>query len=384
MAKRQSDTTPAVDTADNTPAADTAADTAPAVDTADILPAPAPDASGVDVSPEAAAVLALEAALAALPDGNPARPALEAALAEAVGAQALAEAEAARQAERANAESAAIATAAAANLPQAVLDRMLAAIAEAYDPAPAPEATPDAPATLPETARRQVSDRALALNAAAASDTAAQGRAGETVAAFDVDSGRLACTVNRRPNTRFSGMVALTPSGGGVANYADYDTLTRAIRAYLINVKRWQVSESDGQSVPEAKWLASRGRYILGGGVKSALACFHSGAEIALYPDGRFRFALPNTPQVRYLRTDNAAWQAFVGGTASAAPAAAPATPDAPAAPVSTPIVPTPPNAITLPSGGLATTARCQHCQKRNIVGSAVCEQCDAADWHVS
>jgi hypothetical protein len=65
------------------------------------------------------------------------------------------------------------------------------------------------------------------------------------------------------------------------------------------------------------------------GGVKSALDCFHSGAEIAQYPDGRFRFAYRGTANVRFLRTDNAAWQAFVGGAASVTPAPAQTTPDA-------------------------------------------------------
>jgi hypothetical protein len=45
--------------------------------------------------------------------------------------------------------------------------------------------------------------------------------------------------------------------------------------------------------------------------------------------------------------------------------------------------VPTAPNSIALPSGGLARTARCQHCQTRNIVGDEKCAVCAAPDWRV-
>lgn len=343
------------------------------------------DINTVDIAPEVASaqaeVAAIEAAIAVIGTGSAAAAsALTASLEVARGKLALAEAEAARQTERLAEVAAANAAAEAAKLPDSVRDAMLAAIEARY--APVPEVAPQ-PEVAPEVGvRRAPSDRTLAANAAAAANPLAEARAAAAVDAFDADSGKLACSVNRRPNTRFSGMVALAPSSAGVANAADYDGLTRAIRAYLINVKRWQVSDSDGQSVPEAKWLASRGRYVLGSGVKSALTCFHSGAEIAQYADGRFRFAYPGTPNVRFLRTDNAAWQAFIGTAAAAQPAAAaPASTEASAPQAAAQRTPSAPQAMALPNGSIATTARCQHCQARNIVGTPECNACGSADW---
>ena len=345
----------------------------------------APSADGT-VTIESAAVTAarvyvasIETALNMLDATSPAYAALTDSLATANGALALALADA--QLDAAKLAEIDAARAAAANLPADLLAVMLDAIERKYAPAPiVPDAAP-APDVADNT-RRGPSDRTLALNAAASVDTEMAARASASTAAFNSDAAKLACTVNRRPNTRFSGMVALSPSSGGVANYADYDRLTRAIRHHLINVERWSASAADGQSVPEAKWLAARGRYVVGGGVKSALDCFHSGAEIAQYPDGRFRFAYRGTANVRFLRTDNAAWQAFVGGAqttpAVQAPVTTVATPDA-ASTART--APTPPQTIALPNGGLASTARCQHCTARNIVGAAECSACGAAEW---
>lgn len=357
-----------------------AADNATPDAAADTTPPMVADADAAIVAAQAN-VSQIEAALGVLGADNPAAAALQAALDTANGSLALAVADAALVRQKHAELSAAANAAQLAGVGADIAALMLAAIEAKYAPAPpAVEVTPDA--TPDATARRTVSDRALALNAAAAADTGMQARAADTVAAFDADSARLACNVQRKPNTRFSGMVALAPSGAGVTSYADYDALTRAIRAYLVNVKRWPTTPNDGQSVPEAKWLASRGRYILGGGVKSALACFNgSGAEIALYADGRFRFAYRGQSDVRFLRTDNAAWNAFVGG-ASAATVATPTppatTPDAPTAPRT---APTPPTVQATASGVLATTARCQHCAARNIVGTPECAACGAGDW---
>lgn len=316
-------------------------------------------------------------------------PALQDKLDAANGKLALALANDKLDAERIRQLDAANAAAAASGLDADTLAIMLAAIERRYAPvesaaAPVADAANDAARRLP------VSDRTIAANAAAFADSAIQARAADVVAAFDADSGKLQCKVNHRPNTRFSGMVALTPSGGGVANAADYDALTRGVRAYLINVKGWQTSDGDGQTVPESKWLAARGRYVIGGGVKSALDCFHSDAEIALYADGRFRFAYRSqAASVRFLRTDNAAWTAFVTG--KAASAAAPVT--TPTPPVS-PTTPTPPTRPTppvspsadsgIPQGAIVASARCQHCNVRNILTDAACENCGAADWRIA
>lgn len=384
------------DTATDTAAADTATlvailsnegiaintpdDTSPALADAAAIESTADGTVTIEsaaVSAARAYVASIETALGMLASDSPAYAALTESLATANGALALALADAELESVKQSEIDAA--TAAAASLPAELLAVMLDAIERKYAPAPI---VPDAAPAPDLTTRRGPSDRTVALNAAASVDTEMGMRSAECMAAFNKDSGVLACTVNRRPNTRFSGMLALTPSGGGVANYADYDRLTRAIRHYLIEVERWAVSASDGQSVPEAKWLAARGRYIVGGGVKSALDCFHSGAEIAQYPDGRFRFAFPNRGQVgvRFLRTDNAAWQAFVGGTVSTTPAPAQAPVTTPAAANRMP-APTPPQTIALPNGGLASTARCQACTARNVIGAAECSACGEADW---
>lgn len=363
-------------------AINTADNTSPALASAAAI---APDAADgtVDLTPPAvtaarAYVASIETALAMLDASSPAHAALTDSLATANGALALAQADAALDAARLAEIDAA--RAAAANLPADLLAVMLDAIERKYAPAPiVPDAAP-AP-DLTDNTRRGPSDRTIALNAAASVDTEMSARASASTAAFNSDAAKLACTVNRRPNTRFSGMVALSPSSAGVANYADYDRLTRAIRHHLINVERWSASAADGQSVPEAKWLAARGRYVVGGGVKSALDCFHSGAEIAQYPDGRFRFAYRGTANVRFLRTDAAAWQAFVGGAASVTPAPAQTTPDASQTPQTPRQTPTPPTTVALPNGGLASTARCQHCTARNIVGAGECSACGATDW---
>jgi hypothetical protein len=341
----------------------------------------------VEVSAERLALAKIDGALASMPEGHAARPALVARRVAALAAVEASDAAAAIAAERASEESDARNTAAEFGLDADVLTEMLAAIEAKY--APVADPTPDAIAAIVEFGRRRgPSERTISANADAAADTTYAARAADAAAAFDKDSGALSCNVHARPNTRYSGMLALAPSSTGVANYADYDRLTRAIRHHLVTVKRWPVSDSDGQSVPEHKWLAARGRYVIGGGVKSAIDCFRSRAELALYADGRFRWALPNTPNVRWLRTDNAAYALFVGGTAPAAPAA-PVT-----APRQTPTPPTPPTpptggeaasgtaqSDTLPQGSLTTTARCVSCASRNVTTAAECVNCGETAW---
>lgn len=360
---------------DNTPLADAAA-IAPSADTIVEMAAPALSAIDAAIAEIKSLTVALDMLKVSAPD---AVPALQDRLDAASGKLALAEANAALDAERLAQLDAANAAAAATGMDAETLAIVLSAIERRYAPVAPVEPTIDAdnaPRRLP------VSDRTLAANAAALADAGAQSRAADACIAFDADSGKLQCKVNRRPNTRFSGMVALAPSGAGVANAADYDVLTRAIRAYLVTVKGWQTSDNDGQTVPESKWLAARGRYVLGGGVKSALDCFHSDAEIALYPDGRFRFAYRSTPNVRFLRTDNAAWSAFVSGRAAAP--VAPIVPTPPSAPTSSaaPTRPTPP---TLPlQGSITPSARCQHCNARNVLSDAECDSCGAMDWRIA
>lgn len=368
---------PMLDTTDN--AAPDAADTTDA--------AAAPDAASDAVKAARREVQSLTVAIDMVRESAPdAVPALLDKLELAQGKLELAFANDKLDAEKARQLDAARIAADASGLDAETLAIMLDAIERKYAPVESAPPTLDA---APDAARRlPVSDRTIAANAAALADSTLQARAADVVAAFDADSGKLQCKVNHRPNTRFSGMVALTPSGGGVANAADYDALTRAVRAYLITVKGWQTSDGDGQTVPESKWLAARGRYVIGGGVKSALDCFHSDAEIALYADGKFRFAYHSTPNVRFLRTDAAAWSAFVTGKAvAAAPVTTPTPPTTPTRP--TP--PTPPSApraasadSAIPQGAIVASARCQHCNVRNILTDAACENCGAADWRIA
>jgi hypothetical protein len=327
-----------------------------------IAPTPTPLSLAIDNARE------IEAALAIVGASSPARAVLEAALIEAQGNIALLEAEAQRQLEHdgrvAEAEDA------AAKLPESLrasaLAAMLAAIEADY--APEPEATPE-PQSEP-IGRRQASDRQHERNAAAAGDTELMARAAAVWQAFDADSAKLRCTAQRTPGTRFPSLVALAPSGAGVANAADYDALVRAVRAYMV-AQGWPRTEANGATTAESKWLAARGRYAAGG-TANAERSFVSGAAIAQYADGRFRLAYPGTAGVKFLRSDAGAWQAFVGTTAGAVqPTVAPtATSSAP----STPDAPT-----------LAQTAPCQHCGAKNIVGHyAQCRACKREDWQVA
>lgn len=382
---------PATDAADAAIETPTAADAdmeshvSDTTDTADVLApaanietAPAPDAAGVELTPEAADVLRLTAALAGTPENSPFHAVLAQALADAEGMQALALAEAERQAERATEESNAIAAAAAFNLADDVLNRMLAAIAERYAPAPDVEAEAAPAAPAPATGRKPVGVVAATRNAevaaALSTDTALAQRVLGTIQAFDKAGG--ICYVGAGAGTRYASVMAF--AGDGVANYADYSILVTAIRQTLA-LPPYSLHVG-GQTVADRAWTTGTGAHAATG-AKSNDALYLKFADKrapALYADGRFRYALPSTPNVRFLHTDAGACAAFLGGAAAAStPAAAPVAPTAPAKPH----VPTAPDAIALPSGGLTKTARCQHCQKRNAVTDAACEQCHSTDW---
>jgi hypothetical protein len=295
----------------------------------------------------------------------------------AVGTLALAEAEATTLQEKqaAIAEAHEAAQAFSETKRAARLDAMLAAIEAEYAPVAAP--ADDAPAveeTQEASRARTAGPRQLERNAAVAADPAAIERGRALLAAFDADSAKLRCTAGRAPNTRFPSLVALAPSGAGVANASDYDYAVRAVRAAMI-LNGWPRSDSNGATTAESKWLAARGRYAAGGTAASADRCFASGAAIALYPDGRFRLAYPGSAGVRFLKHDAGAWQAFVGVTAGAVQPTVAA--EAPVAPVSTPTLPTTPS-----EAALAKTAQCVGCGAKNIVGHMVkCRACGRADW---
>jgi hypothetical protein len=298
--------------------------------------------------------------------------ALETELAEARGALALLEAEAMRQLERETAEAEARASVEAISNPERrerALGVLLAAIEAEFAPLPAPEAELAAPEVY--VGRRPASDRQHERNAAVAADPQALARGAALYAAFDADSATLRCKIGRAPNTRFPSVVALAPSGAGVANAADYDTAVRAVRAHML-ASGWPKSAKDGDTTAESKWLAARGRFAAGQPKHNerAACSFGSAAEIALYADGRFRLALPNTADVRFLSRDNAAWQAFVGVTAGAAEHASSAPQAAPQAPTV--------KAEAEVYGSVAKTAICA-CGAKYIVGHMTeCRACGA------
>jgi hypothetical protein len=322
-----------------------------------------------------AAIAAVEPTLAILPEAarEAALTVLRASEAEAMGSLALAEAEHASRTER-YAKLQAV-NASAATLPESVREAALAAMIAAIESeyAPTPVQPSDVEAAL-QYGRRQASDRQHERNAAVAADSELVARGKSLLTAFEADSTALRCKAARKPNTRFPSLAALAPSGAGVANAADYDTAVRAVRAYML-ASGWPRSESDGATTAESKWLAARGRFAAGmpkHGDRAAQS-FGSGAEIAQYADGRFRLALPGTAGVRFLSRDNAAWQAFVGTAASAAPASTGAA--------TAPVTATP-TADASPYAGVAKTERCQHCGASNVVGHmAKCRACGSESW---
>jgi len=392
MAKRQSTTdSAATDSAatDTTPAAEaTSASVQPIeADMPDTTVSAAPEAAATatDTAPAAptpvelahAAVRQIEAALAVLGTDNPAAGALQAALDTARGNVALAEAEAALQALKAS--EIAAATAAAAALPADLLAAMLAAIEAKYAPA-APEVAPEAEATsaAPASGKRPIgaiaTERNATVGAAIAGDSPLRQRATATIEAFDAAHAAKLVGVARQAGTRFASIVAF--AGDGVENAADYRILATAVRLRLLDAP-YRCREN-GQGVAVPIWLAARAAHAAGSakGNDSLPLKFSDRREVVLR-NGRFILAVPAAGDLP-LRTSEVAWQTFNGTTA-----AAPASTSTVAVP-SSPAAPTPPNVQATASGALATTARCQHCSARNIVGTPECANCGAADWHIA
>lgn len=348
-----------------------------------VEPTPALD---IELTPEAAEVVRLTAALAGTPDSSPFHSVLTQALADAEGMQALALAEVERQLERQSEESQALALAAANNLSDAVVERMLAAIDAKYAPAPEVEPTPEVVAPV-ASGRRAIGPNTAARNAdvaatMAAPDSALALRAVATIDAYYAGDHAKLSGVHPLAGTRFASIVAAASQGAGVANYADYVTLVTAVRQRLALAP--YSLPSGGQSAADFPWTTGTGAHADNGpkGADTLRKKFSDFRALALCADGRFRLALAGTPDVRFVHADAAALAAFKGGAAAApvAPAAAPTKPDAPAKPH----VPTAPSSIALPTGGLARTLRCQHCQARNIVGEPKCGTCQSEDWQAS
>jgi ribosomal protein L40E len=363
--------------------------------------APAPDTSGVDITPAAR----LQASIAALTtevvhiglsiaelDASASvyvKDALNAALEVASGNLALMQAE--FESISAQALEVDAAHQAAQLLPVAyrsdALASMLAAIERKYAIAP-PAATEDAPvdATVASGARKQVSPRTAAINAQAAGDSAVSDRGVAALAAWDKSPDAADCLARRDSGTRFPSFVPLASNGEGVASYADLQLVTAAVRNHM----RFTLGingSGNGTAVPE--WLARRERFSPAGNKSGEYAAksFASGATIALYPDGKFRLARRNAANVRHLDTDAAAYAAFVGKSAGSSPAAAPVASAplnaAPAAPdaLKRVHIPQAPNVMANASGGITTMAFCQHCSRRNPIGATACVECGDADW---
>jgi ribosomal protein L40E len=336
-------------------------ETAPIMETAPTTP----------TLPEAAALAQIDAALAVLTSGSAAHVALSAARETAVGALALAEAEAQRQSDKAS-EVAQVRTLA---LPEATIAALVAAIEARY--APVPEVAPEPEVALP-AGKKPVSPRTAAINAAAVSADSA--RAAGNLRGFDSKWAALLTGVARTSGTRFASIAAF--GGDGVANYADYQSLVAQIRHYM----RFQLNiGGKGDSYAVTPWLFALGIHhaAQSKGDDSLPLKFAGAAQVALYPDGRFRLALANNREVRFPSRDSGAMAVWTGGSENAPEAAQ----SAPTAHVPTP--PTPPTspAPTAPSSApeaaqtITRTARCQHCQTRNVADASECESCGSTDW---
>lgn len=312
-------------------------------------------------------------ALNMLASGSAAHIALTAALEVANGALALAEAQAADDAAHAAEIASANAAADAHNLTPEVRAAMLAAIETKYAPAPAVEVVPEQVAPEVASGKKQVSARTAAINAAAADVDLS--RAAETLAAFDRSFAGDLAGVARTSGTRFCSLAAF--GGNGVAGSADYQSLVAQIRRYM----RYTLGVNGaGDSYATAAWLFATGLHAAGAakGADSLPLKFVSRAAIALFPDGRFRLALPNTPEVRFVARDSGALALWHGGSAAQV---APAPTTAQVAPT-VPAAPTPPAVAASASGAIVDVATCQHCGIRNPVTASACKICRAADWN--
>jgi hypothetical protein len=275
-------------------------------------------------------------------------------------------------------------------LRQTLLDSMLRAIEAKYMHTSTPAS--EIPQVQAESAppaigtARRVSDRAAAINAAVVGNDALRNRAIDTYTTFRKSADDSDCKVHHDSGTRYPTVVCFARDGAGVANYADCEALTAAIRHYLREDLQVGNPES-GNRTADAIWIG-RQRIHAPGGTKEKDwfgAHFKSGASVGLYPDGRFRIAAPGTPGVRFIASDAAAYEAFTGKGSSGAPASVPTAPQsAPQAPTHTPRVPTPPTVqADSTTGRITRTAFCQHCASRNPIGIAACinAKCGKSDW---
>jgi ribosomal protein L40E len=364
-----------------------------AVTDAAVAEMPAVEAGDIELTALAVAQMELaqlEASLASLPQSNPAYGTLEALRDAAIGTVALAEAEAALVAEK-DAQIAAVQ--ALPNTPPAVVAAMVAAIESHY--APVPDAAPDAAAPIVPTNQTAggkkpigtvATERNLTVAAALATDATLAQRADAAIVAWRGSVDDANCTTIKAAGTRYAGEMALGSESAGVANRADYVVMATAIRMRL-ELPPYNMRQG-GQTVPDTTWLAALGGYPYAaksaGGKDSLPLCFTDRREIALYPDGRFRLALPNQAGMRYIHSDAAAYAQFNGSAASTAALVATVATPTVVATVKPAAVPTPPATAATASGQLEATARCQHCTAKNFVSDAACRKCAATDWRIA
>jgi hypothetical protein len=339
-------------------------------------------------------IVEIETLLAVATTRASVRAALETELSDARGALALASAQAALDAERnASIAEARLSVASITNPErrERMLDMALALIDAEYAPV-APEVTPEP--TAPEVteahpSQRGTSARTQAINADAASDSAAHGVARSDSGYWDKSADAAACLSRRDSGTRYPSFVPLASNGTGVANYAELQKRTAAVR----HVYRLAGVRGVGNSTVDAEWLARRDRFSPTGAKSNEYAskCFTDGRTVALYADGQFRFATRNTPGVRFIDADASAWSQFrgkAGAPASPAPQTvkgqAEALADATADATAPRKRPTPPNVQASASGHLTKMGACQHDGRRNPIGASACVECGAADWDAS
>jgi hypothetical protein len=337
------------------------------------------------VLPEAQALAQIDAALAILPVGGAAHDALTAQ--REVAAHALAVAQ--ENADTLAAQAAEIEQVRTLALPAETIAALVSAIEARYAPLPevAPEPAPEVAPTRGKVPNANTIARNTEVAQALASDTPLAARATATIEAWYASDSRHVVGVWPQAGTRYASMAALASESEGVANAADYVTLATAVRIRLAQAP--YKLKAGGQSVASVPWLAALGNHAPGAdkGSDTLRLKFSDNREVAQYPNGRFKLARPGTPDVRFIRTDSAAYAAFTGTAPTAptqaptAPSAAPKAPTAPTPPTGSASAPSAPSAPSAAPEVAPPTARCQNCTKRNLLTAPECANCHLTEW---
>lgn len=345
------------------------------------LPTIASSSDGtVTLSPVAIAqanLAQIEVALTLLADTNPAYDVLLQQRADAIGAVAMAQAETDLLAEKQR-QIDAVRT---LDMAPEMIASMIAAIEQHYSPAPAaPVEVAPAPAAAAYSGMKQVGivgqQKNAEVAAALETDPALRLRATANIDGFNRVDLPFLRGVEKKAGTRYASLVAF--GGDGVTSFADYQVMARAVRLVLLATGY----PDGGKGHADANWCFAFGPHAPNGpkAADTLRLKFTDNREVALYADGRYRLAAPNTPNVRFLRTDAQALKAFMSATAAA--------PAAPVQEVTTvtstaPRMPTAPNSAAAPNGQVMTTARCG-CGTKNFTTDAACRSCGETDWQTA